>query len=142
MVNAPVGELLVTVDTASAKADPRVFINLARAKGGTPDGGRYLLAWAHAAGFEDVAASSSTWCYADETTRPWWAGIWSDRVAKSEFARGAVAKNLATEAELEALSASWLEWGAHPDGWFSIVHGEILCRACGRSKAHAASTPP
>lgn len=107
----------------------RLYVDLARANGGTPDGGRYLLAWAHAAGFEDVAASSSTWCYADETTRPWWAGIWSDRVAKSEFARGAVAKNLATEAELEALSASWLEWGAHPDGWFSIVHGEILCRA-------------
>ncbi len=106
----------------------RLYVDLARANGGTPDAGRYLLAWAHAAGFEDVIASSSTWCYADEQTRPWWGGLWADRVLKSQFARGAVDKALATEEELKALSAAWLEWGAHPDGWISLVHGEIVCR--------------
>lgn len=107
----------------------RLYVDLARTNGGTPDAGRHLLAWAHAAGFEDVIASSSTWCYADETTRPWWAELWSDRVVKSQFARGAVGKALATEADLKAQSAAWLEWGAHPDGWISLVHGEIVCRA-------------
>ena len=34
-----------------------------------------------------------------------------------------------TEADLKAQSAAWLEWGAHPDGWISLVHGEIVCRA-------------
>jgi ubiquinone/menaquinone biosynthesis C-methylase UbiE len=107
----------------------RLYVDLARANGGTPDAGRFLLAWAHAAGFEDVTASSTTWCYADETTRPWWGELWSERVVKSQFARSAVAKGLATEEELEAHSAAWLEWSAHPDGWISLVHGEILCRA-------------
>lgn len=107
----------------------RLYLDLTRANGGTPDAGRHLLAWAHAAGFEEVSASSSTWCYADEQSRPWWGGLWSDRVLKSEFARSAVAKALATEEELKALSAAWLEWAAHPDGWISVAHGEILCRA-------------
>ncbi|MBS2964336.1 methyltransferase domain-containing protein [Actinocrinis puniceicyclus] len=107
----------------------RLYVDLARANGGTPDAGRYLLAWAHAAGFEHVTASSSTWCYADEQTRPWWGRLWADRVVQSDFARGALAKGLADEQDLRAQSAAWLEWGAHPDGFISLVHGEILCRA-------------
>jgi len=107
----------------------RLYLDLARANGGEPDGGRHLLAWAHAAGFEDVTASASVWCYTGERDRPWWGSLWAERVTKSEFARGAVAKGLATEEELDALSAGWLAWGAHPDGWLSIPHGEILCRA-------------
>jgi len=39
----------------------RLYLDLARANGGEPDAGRYLLTWAHEAGFEDVTASSSTW---------------------------------------------------------------------------------
>jgi len=107
----------------------RLYLDLARANGGEPDAGRRLLAWAHEAGFEDVVASSSVWCYAGERDRPWWGSLWVDRVTKSEFARGAVARGLATEDELRALSEGWLAWGAHPDGWLSIPHGEILCRA-------------
>jgi len=107
----------------------RLYLDLARANGGEPDGGRRLLAWAHEAGFEDVVASSSVWCYAGERDRPWWGSLWADRVTKSEFARGAVARGLATEDELRALSEGWSAWGAHPDGWLSIPHGEILCRA-------------
>lgn len=106
----------------------RLYVDLTRANGGTPDAGRHLLAWAHAAGFEDVAASSSTWCYADEQTRPWWGTLWSERVVKSQFAHGAVARGLAGEADLEAQCAAWLDWAARPDGWISLVHGEIICR--------------
>ena len=107
----------------------QLYVDLARANGGEPDAGRRLLAWAHEAGFEDVTASSSVWCYAGERDRPWWGALWADRVTKSEFARGAVARGLATEDELARLSEGWLAWGAHPDGWLSIPHGEILCRA-------------
>jgi SAM-dependent methyltransferase len=107
----------------------RLYLDLARANGGEPDAGRHLLAWAHAAGFEDVTASSSVWCYAGERDRPWWGSLWADRSTKSDFARGAVDRGLATERELAQLSEGWLAWGAHPDGWLSIPHGEILCRA-------------
>ena len=24
---------------------------------------------------------------------------------------------------------AWRAWAAEPDGWFSVLHGEILCRA-------------
>ncbi len=37
VLNAPVGEVVVVVETASAKADPRAFIALAKAKGGKVD---------------------------------------------------------------------------------------------------------
>jgi len=34
---------------------------------------------------------------------------------------------MATTAELEAISAAWRRWTAAHDGWFAIVHGEVLC---------------
>ena len=43
-----------------------LYQRLARANGGEPDAGRRLLGWARAAGFEEVTASSSTWCFASE----------------------------------------------------------------------------
>lgn len=107
----------------------RLYLNLARVSGGEPNGGRHLLAWAHKAGFQDVTASSSTWCYAGVIDRPWWARLWADRVTKSEFARSALEHGLATRDDLQALSDGWLAWGADPDGWLSIAHGEIICRA-------------
>jgi SAM-dependent methyltransferase len=107
----------------------RLYLAVARASGGEPDAGRRLLAWAREAGFEDVTASSSTWCYADERDRPWWAQLWADRVTKSEFARKALETGLATRDELQRLSEGWLAWGADSDGWLSIAHGEIICRA-------------
>jgi hypothetical protein len=30
--------------------------------------------------------------------------------------------------ELADISAAWRQWAAHPDGWFTIVNGEVLCR--------------
>ncbi len=30
---------------------------------------------------------------------------------------------------LAELSEGWLRWGAAPDAWFVILHGEVLCRA-------------
>src|SRR5262245_10049981 len=52
----------------------------ARANGGEPDAGRRLLAWAHDAGFEDVTATASVWCYATADERDWWVGVWVGRV--------------------------------------------------------------
>ncbi len=35
---------------------------------------------------------------------------------------------LAAAAELEGIADAWREWAAHPDGWISVLHGEILIR--------------
>jgi len=100
----------------------------ARADGGEPDAGRRLVSWARAAGFSDITASVSGWCYGNPEDRAWWTESWAQRVTQSAFAEHAVEHGLATTAELQELAAAWLEWGAHDDAWFAIFHGEVLCR--------------
>ncbi len=100
----------------------------ARANGGEPDAGRRLLAWAHAAGLAEVEASSSTWCYATPETRAWWGGMWADRIVGSALGEQLLREGRATPEELGRISDAWRRWAADPDGWFSVHHGEILCR--------------
>ena len=96
--------------------------------GAEADAGRHLLGWAHAAGFDDVVASSSTWTFADPASRSWWGGSWADRVLRSSFAEQAVSYGLASPADLEAISEGWRRWSRDPDGFFAAVHGEVLVR--------------
>ena len=105
-----------------------LYLRLARANHAEPDAGRQLLSWARAAGFSDVTAGSSTWCFATPEDRDWWGGLWADRVVGSDFARQAVERELATPVELAALAAGWRRWAAEDDGWFSVLHGEVLAR--------------
>ena len=98
----------------------------ARATGGEPDAGRRLLGWAHAAGCRRVTASSSTWCYADPESRTAWGEGWADRILHSAVATQLLASGLADADELAAISAAWRDWSAQDDGWFSLLHGELL----------------
>jgi SAM-dependent methyltransferase len=98
----------------------------ARANGGEPDAGRQLLRWAHAAGCQDVTASASTWCYATPESRQEWGGMWAARITGSAIADQLVNNGMATRADLQAISAAWEQWAADPDGWISVLHGEIL----------------
>jgi len=106
-----------------------VYLQVARSNDAEPDAGRRLLSWARAAGFTEVAAGSSTWCYANAADRAWWGGLWADRVVGSDLARQAVERGFASEAELRDLAAGWRRWAEADDGWFSVLHGEILARA-------------
>jgi SAM-dependent methyltransferase len=106
-----------------------LYRHAARANGGEPDAGRRLLSWAQAAGFADVTASASLWCYASPEDRQWWGGMWADRILHSDLARQVVRDDLATEADLQRISQGWRDWAAAPDGWIIVPHGEILCRA-------------
>jgi SAM-dependent methyltransferase len=106
-----------------------VYQRVARANDAEPDAGRRLLSWALAAGMTDVTAGSSTWCYSTPIDRAWWGGLWADRVVASDFARQAVDGGFASVAELQELAAGWRHWAAQDDGWFSVLHGEILARA-------------
>jgi len=99
-----------------------LYRRIARGNGGEPDAGRHLLSWAHAAGLTGAVASSSTWCFATPEDRQWWGGMWADRILKSDLARQARAEG----ADLEGISTAWQTWAAHPDGWMSLLHGELL----------------
>ena len=105
-----------------------IYSAAARADGGEPDAGRRLLAWAHAADAEAVSASSSTWCYADPGSRQEWGSMWADRITGSAIAEQLLTSGLATQDDLQAIAAAWRNWAAHPDGWLSVLHGEILIR--------------
>lgn len=104
-----------------------VYRAVALGNGGQPDAGRRLLAWAHAAGAADVTPGASVWCHATTAERAWWGGLWAERILHSSIAEHAVAGGYASQAELKDICAGWREWAEHPDGWFAIPHGEILC---------------
>ncbi|MET9069156.1 class I SAM-dependent methyltransferase [Streptosporangium sandarakinum] len=106
-----------------------LYRRVARACGGEPDAGRRLLSWARAAGFTDITATSSTWCFATPEDRAWWGGMWAERVLRSDMARHALSSGAATEDDLRRLSEGWLRWAGDEDGWLSLLHGELVCRA-------------
>lgn len=106
-----------------------LYHRAARANGGEPDAGRRLLAWARAAGFEDVTATSSSWCYATPDQRAWWGGMWADRILESALTRQLLESGMATDADLHDISDAWKRWSEDGDGWFLVPHGEIIARA-------------
>lgn len=105
-----------------------LYERLARANGGEPDAARHLRAWANAAGLVDATFSTSTWLYATPELTAWWGRSWAERATSSAFAQQALAGGHASQAELDAIRDGWLEFAAHPDAWFSMVHGEVLAR--------------
>jgi SAM-dependent methyltransferase len=119
---------------AWAPADPRLerwmqlYHQVTRRNGAEPDAGRHLLGWVQTAGFADASASSSTWTFADPESRAWWGGLWADRVRLSAFADQALEYGLADRHELDSLAEAWRQWAEKPDGFFAVLHGEVLAR--------------
>jgi hypothetical protein len=54
--------------------------------------------------------------------------MWADRVTGSALAEQLEREGRATREDLRALADAWLAWAAHPDGWISIPHGELVVR--------------
>jgi ubiquinone/menaquinone biosynthesis C-methylase UbiE len=104
-----------------------LYQRMARANGGEPDAGRRLLSWAQAAGFTDIEATSSTWCFSAPADRAWWGGMWADRVVHSALATQALASGVPQSA-LDRIADGWRTWAQAPDGWVSLLHGEVLAR--------------
>ena len=116
-------------DSAGLTRWRQLYLRAARANGGTPDAGRRLLAWAHQAGFTEVTPSASTTLHATPEQRSTWGAAWAKRILAPPLADQLRAEGWADAAELERISAAWHEWAAHPDGWFALLHGEIIARA-------------
>ena len=47
----------------------------------------------------------------------------------SAIARQAIREGLATEHELREIADGWRRSAAHPDAWYAVPHGEVVCRA-------------
>jgi len=105
-----------------------LYRRTARANGGEPDAGRRLVAWARASGCTDISTSASAWCFATYEDRRWWAETWADRITVTALADRVRELGLADQDELDDIGRAWLRWAAEEDGWFSIIHGEVLCR--------------
>jgi ubiquinone/menaquinone biosynthesis C-methylase UbiE len=105
-----------------------LYRRVARANGGEPDAGRRLLAWARAAGFTDITPSASAWCYATPEERAFWGSSWAERMLTSPIGRQAVDHGYATEAEIQWIADGLRAWADEPDGWFAVLHGELICR--------------
>ncbi|GLW65464.1 hypothetical protein Arub01_37080 [Actinomadura rubrobrunea] len=105
-----------------------VYSKVARGNGGEPDAGRRLVSWARQAGFTDITATSSSWCFSTPEERRWWSESWGGRMVRSSIADTAVSRGHATRDELDRIYAGWRQWAAADDGWFTVTHGEIVCR--------------
>jgi len=106
-----------------------VYLAVTRHNGAEARAGRFLLQWAHEAGFTDVTYTSSSWTFATPEARAWWCGVWADRCVESSFAQQAVDYGYATADDMAALAAGWRAWADERDGVFVVPCGEILARS-------------
>lgn len=115
-------------------AEPRLdrwlalYRRLARHNGAEPDAGRRLTTWCAAAGFTDITAGASAWSWTTRAERAAWAASWAERVTASGYGEQAIRAGLATPAQIADIAAGWRAWGAAPEGFFGILHGEVLAR--------------
>lgn len=115
-------------DSAALDRWREIYLAVTRHNGAEARAGRFLLAWAHAAGLTDVTYTCSVWTFATPEDRTWWCGVWADRCLDSSFARQAVDLGISTTAELESVAAAWREWAQDEDAVFVVPSGEILAR--------------
>jgi hypothetical protein len=115
-------------------ADPRfdqwldLYHQIARKNDGEPDAGRHLVAWSHAAGLTDITPSASAWCFATPGDRAFWGHTWADRMTSSAIGEQAVRDGFATQDEVDAIADAFRAWVDEPDGWFVVLHAEVLAR--------------
>jgi ubiquinone/menaquinone biosynthesis C-methylase UbiE len=105
-----------------------LYRTVARHNGGEPDAGRQLRAWARRAGCTDVVSTASAWCYSTADERAWWSALWADRMLTSAVGGQAMEYGYASRADLERIADGWRTWGAADEGWFAVLHGEVLIR--------------
>jgi ubiquinone/menaquinone biosynthesis C-methylase UbiE len=107
----------------------QLYLQVARSGGGEPNAGRRLKSWAQAAGFAELTCSASVWCFAEPGDLRWWTETWGERVTSSSLADQAIELGLSSRSELAEIAAAWRAWGSADDGWFSVVHGEVIAKA-------------
>jgi ubiquinone/menaquinone biosynthesis C-methylase UbiE len=126
--DADYGALVWSPDDPRLDAWLDLYQRVTTANGAQSNAGRYLPAWVHQAGFEDLAVTSSNWTFYRADERAWWGGLWADRVRHSAFAIQALAYGLADEGDLALIAEAFLEWSRADDGVFVVPNVEVLAR--------------
>ena len=116
-------------DSAALDRWLEVYLAVTRRNGAEARAGRFLLQWAHAAGFADVTYTCTSWTFATPEDRAWWCGLWADRCLDSSFAKQAVDDGISTTDELASLASAWRAWAEDDDAVFVVPSGEIICRS-------------
>ncbi|KAJ5550230.1 hypothetical protein N7461_004928 [Penicillium sp. DV-2018c] len=100
-----------------------------RAKGGHPHPGKMIHVWAKEAGFEigKVKKSVAAWCFGSYEERSYWGGSMEARARSSGFVKTSVEEGFATSEDFEVIASGWREFVEDEDGWFALMHGQILC---------------
>ncbi|CAI6335849.1 unnamed protein product [Periconia digitata] len=107
----------------------KTYIEVAQGLGFDPNIGKRLHAVAMEAGFprSDIDATVGNWVFSTPDEREFWCGLWAERTLKSEFRDKVIKGNHGTQADLEELSQAWKEMEKKDDGWFLVIHGEVIC---------------
>ncbi|PYI11945.1 S-adenosyl-L-methionine-dependent methyltransferase [Aspergillus sclerotiicarbonarius CBS 121057] len=102
---------------------------MGREMGGNPHPGNRIHVWAVEAGFErgSVRRSAGTWCFSGDEERRYWGGSMAGRARESGFVDLALKGGFAGREELGRIVSGWEEWVDCEDGWFGVLHGEIVC---------------
>ena len=106
-----------------------VYLKTTKSRGGEPNGGRHLIAWARKSGIDRsrITATASVWCFSTPQERAYWSNMWIDRLLNSSFSKNAIDAGFATSEDINHFVQGWREWGANEDGWYTFTHGEIVC---------------
>lgn len=105
-----------------------IYGAVTRSNRGEPNAGRFLKAWARAAGLEDLTVTVTAWSFTTPEEQAWWSALWAERITTSPLAARAVELGISTDEELAEVAAAWRRWGADPDGSFSLPSTELLAR--------------
>ena len=102
---------------------------VARADEREPEAGRQLHVWARKAGFDpaQVTVSAGAWCFRTREEREYWGNNMAKRAVDGGFSASAISRGFATREDLEGMSQGWKDWIADDDGWFGVLHGQIIC---------------
>ena len=65
---------------------------------------------------------------ATDEAREWWGGMWADRILQSALTTQLLESQRTTLSELQTISDAFRAWTSDEDGWFSLLHGELLAR--------------
>lgn len=116
-------------DSEGLEAWDELSTRMRRAKGGNSSPGRYIHVWAESAGFArtKIMKSAGSWCFSSDEEREYWGGSMAARARSSGFTKMAIDGGFSTKEELERMASGWEEFTQNQDGWFGLLHGEIIC---------------
>ena len=105
-------------------------MRVGRDSGSNPHPGNRIHIWAYEAGFSrsQITCSTGSWCFSSPEERAYWGGSFAARTESSGFATKAILGGHATREDLKEMADAWRAFVHDEEGWYAILHGQIICR--------------